>query len=292
MTEDTSSSEPMAKLYGPGPGEPPELHPSGDLAGLSTNDVEDRPVGALVGALAEGTTGLIRYLDVEITSPSRHVLVPIGHARIDRDAVPPRVRLRAATYDELLAIPEYSPDETVVDSGYQTEVLRAHGRLFYGSRYYAHPAYDHRGMFAGEHPIGGPARVPVDVPRLPPLSSLDDYRVARGEADIRGWPLEGSDGERVGEVGELLVEVAAKKVRYVVIDMEEPERTTVVPVGYVRIDAEGKRTFTPALSRDDIRVLPAYEPPMTREDENRLLASIEGRLQGDRFFERPDFRTG
>jgi len=282
----------MARLYGPGPGEPPRLFQSGDLAGLSTSDVEDRPVGSLFGTLAEERSGLIRYLDVEIQGAHRHVLVPIGHARIDREAVPPRVRLRAATFEDLLAIPAYAPDETVLDAGYQDEVLRAHGHLFYGSRYYAHPSYDHRGLYAGEHPVAGPGPRPDEPPRVSPLGELEDHRVARGEPDIRGWSLEGSAGRHVGEILELLVELDAKRVRYVVVELDGPDRSVILPVGHLELDGEAGRARTPALTRDDIRLLPAYEPPLTREQENRLRAAIEGRLQGDRLFERPDFRSG
>ncbi|NIP82606.1 MAG: hypothetical protein GWM90_26660, partial [Gemmatimonadetes bacterium] len=46
-----------------------------------------------------------------------------------------------------------------------------------------------------------------------------------------------------------------------------------------------------ALTREDARLLPAYEPPLTREQENRVHAAIEGRLSGDRYFNRADFRT-
>ena len=281
----------MAQLYGPQPGEPPRLRPSGDLAGLSTRDVDDRPVGSLFGTLAEEPSGLIRYLDVNMRREAQHVLVPIGHARIDREAVPPGVRLRAATYDDLLSVPAYAPDETVVDAPYQDGVLSAHGKLFYGSRYYAHPAYDHGGLYAGEEQLAGPAPEPRR-PLLPPLSSLPDFRIARGEPDIRGWTLEDREGERVGVIRELLVDPAAKKVRYVVIDLDEPERSGVLPVGYVELDDGAEPARTPALSRSDIRLLPAYEPPLTREQEMRLNAAIEGRLTGDRLFDRPDFRSG
>jgi hypothetical protein len=46
------------------------------------------------------------------------------------------------------------------------------------------------------------------------------------------------------------------------------------------------------LTRDDIRVLPPYEDGLTREDENRIQAAIEGRLAGERYFQRVDFRRG
>ena len=114
----------MARLYGPGPEDPPRLIPTADLAGLSTSDVEDRPVGELFGSLAEEGTGLIRYLDVAVREGDRHVLVPIGHARIDREAVPPRVRLRAATFEDLMSVPPFVPRSTPVDRAYEVVLWR------------------------------------------------------------------------------------------------------------------------------------------------------------------------
>jgi hypothetical protein len=278
----------MARLYGPGPGDPPPLVATVDLAGLSTNDVEGSPVGTLVGALSDERSGLIRYLDVEMRSADKHVLVPIGHARIDREAVPPRVRLRAATYEDLLGIPEFVEGSTALDAGYQEEVMRGHGRLFYGSRYYAHPAYGHDRTWT-DATVSGPDGDGKEGSGVRPLSELSGFRVVRGQPELVGWALDDVDGEHVGTIRDLLVEPAARKARYVVVELEEPRRTTAIPVGYVSADPDGTRATTVALDREDVRLLPPYEPPMTREEENRLQAAIEGRLSGDRYFDRADF---
>lgn len=282
----------MALLYGPGPGNPPPLVWTNDLGGLSTNDVEDRPVGELYGALSEERTGLIRYLDIALRSVAKHVLVPIGHARIDRDATPPRIRLRAATNEDLLAVPDFDPDQTALDSGYQDQVLKAHGRLFYGSRYYAHPAYDHSAIHAGENPIVGPAEESPAEPSVRPLREMADYRVARSEEDIRGWAVDDEDGEIIGEVEDLLVEVAVRKARYALVRLAHPPRLAAVPVGYLEMARDAKRVVTPSLSRTDVRLLPAYEPPLDRAQENRIHATLEARLTGERYYHRPDFRPG
>lgn len=276
----------MARLYGPGPTAPPALVATGDLAGLPANDVEDRPVGELYGTLSEERTGLIRYVDLAIRGAAKHVLVPIGHVRIDRDSVPARVRLRAATHDDLLTVPEFEPHATAVSGRYQRQLMEAHGRLFYGTRYYAHPAFDHGvpAAAAGERPDEAPE------PRLRALSDLDGFRVRRAEPRIRGYVLDDADGERVGVIEDLIVEVGARKVRYAVIDLEDPDRRTLLPIGYIHGDREKERASTPALTGEDIRLLPAFEPPLTRELENRLQAAIEGRLTGDRYFDRADFR--
>ena len=280
----------MARLYGPGPEDPPRLIPTADLAGLSTSDVEDRPVGQLFGALAEEGTGLIRYLDVALATEPRHVLVPIGHARVDRESVPPRVRLRAATFEDLMAVPPFEPSDTQLDGAYQDELLHAHGRLFYGSRYYAHPAYDHSGLYAGDHPVAGPEEAVAEEPRLRPLSELTGFRVAGDEQDIRGWRAVDRRSRETGEVRELLVDVPARQVRYVVLWLDEVERSAALPVGYLHLDAPARQVSTPDLTREDVFLLPSFEPPLTRAAENRIHTALEGRLRGDRYFMRPDFR--
>jgi hypothetical protein len=287
----------MAQLYGPGPGDPPPLVPSKDLAGLRTTDVEDRPVGELYGALSEQRTGLIRYLDVDLQGAHKHVLVPIGHVRIDAEGMQPRVRLRAALYEDLLAVPEYEPERTDVDATYHEQLLKAHGQLFYGAHYYAHPAFDHSALYAGAAPIlvspeiedeGPSAR---GGPGVQPLSGLEGVRLAAADRDIRGRPVEDVHGDAVGEVVDLLVEPPRYGVRYGVIELSRPARRTAVPIGYLAPTADGERLVVRDLSVEDIRLLPPYDGPLTRADENRIRAALEGRLTGERYFQRPDFRS-
>jgi hypothetical protein len=283
----------MAQLYGPGPGDPPPLVPSKDLAGLRTTDADDRPVGELFGALSEKPTGLIRYLDVDLEGAHKHVLVPIGHVRIDAEGVQPRVRLRAALYEDLLAVPEYEPEQTCVDADYQEQLLAAHGRLFYGAHYYAHPSFDHSALYAGQSPIiEAPAGAsPTPEPHLvQPLSALDGVRVSHTDRDIRGMQVEDTHGDAVGEVVDLLVEPPRYGVRYGVIALASPARQTALPIGYLSPSADEERLVVGGLSMEDIRLLPPFGGPLSRADENRLRAAIEGRLTGDRYFQRPDFR--
>lgn len=289
----------MARLYGPGPGDPPALVPTHDLAGLRTTDVEDRPVGELYGTLSDGPSGLIRYLDVELQGADKHVLVPIGHTRIDTDGLQPRVRLRAATYEDLLAVPAYNPDTPEVDPAFQERVMSVFGQMFYGERYYAHPSFDHSAVYAGDSPIvppdgQGAVGADADTGAAQPLLLLSHWggRPAQPHGDLVGRPVDDAAGEAAGEVADLLVEVAAKRVRYAVIDLVSPARQTVVPIGYLRTAEDGDKLVTRGLTLDDLRILPAYDGPLTREQENRIHATLEGRLTGERYFQRPDFRAG
>jgi len=53
------------------------------------------------------------------------------------------------------------------------------------------------------------------------LDDLDDFKIADGEPDIRGWDVRGADGTKVGEVEDLLIDTAAMKVRYIEVKLEK-----------------------------------------------------------------------
>lgn len=49
---------------------------------------------------------------------------------------------------------------------------------------------------------------------LKPLGRLHNYRIVEGDPDVRGWEVVGANGEKVGEVADLLIDTSAGKVRY------------------------------------------------------------------------------
>lgn len=280
-------------IYGPGPEEPEPLRPVPDLAGTPVEDVEGRYTGTVFGALADEETGLIRYLDLQLEGADRHVLVPFGHTRLDTEREGPLVHLRAATRDDLEKIPPYEPDRQEVDGPYQHAVLAAHGRVFHGERYYAHPAFDHGGLYAGEHPIVRESQEPRSAAPLERLSDLPGYKVASGEPDVRGWPVRDGDGELAGRIDDLIVDPTYGKVRYVLLSLEGDDGAVLVPVGYLRIRADAEEVLAPPLSLDDLRALPRYQlGAVTREDEEAIRTVLDDRLSGRRHYRRPDFNGG
>lgn len=134
---------------------------------------------------------------------------------------------------------------------------------------------------------------PMD--RVVPLNSLDGWKVADGEPDIRGWEVVSSDGQRVGKVDELLVDTTANKVRYVDVDMTDDKRHVTIPVGYARLDRDDNRVMVDRLGTDQLRALPAYEHgPVTRDYEEQVARAVRTDYQGasaDRdYYDRDDFR--
>jgi hypothetical protein len=289
-----------------------------DLAGTPVEDASGLCVGSMFGALAEIDTGLIRYIDLSLERLDRHVLVPIGHARVreaERDG--PRIRLRAALLEELEQIPPFPADVAHIDDPFERALLEAYGRSFHGERYYAHPSYDHNGIYAGDHPVVAAGSSPdgdADGPVTPApaehvapsggrepvgdsdghlrrLAYLPGWRVARGEPDIRQWPMLLEDGAQV-QVQDLVVEPAAEKVRYLVVRAPDDRGARLLPIGFLQVDGPAQCVRAPGLAAADLQALPEYEGGgVTREQEDRVCAALRHRMHGRRRYHLPDFRV-
>ena len=266
-----------------------------DLQGLAVHDTDDLLSGHVHGILSEAETGLVRFLDIELDGKNRHVLVPIGHARLEASAIGPRIRLRAASLQDLQEVPPYEQTGAWPDNNITREVLAAHGRSFRGDKYYAHPAYDHRGLYAGEHPIvkdvisEGDAAPVGSVTGLQSLSQLPDYRVAHGEHDVRGWAVVDAGGNAAGVADDLLVDLDNMKVRYAVVRRDNGKKA-LVPIGYLELRSGQHQLVAPGLMLQDLDTLRAFEGlPLSREAEEELRTDIERLLDARNPFSRVDF---
>jgi hypothetical protein len=265
------------------------LHPSRDLHDLPVYDSAQIPIGKTFGVLTEPDSGLVRFFDVALDGRARHVLIPVGHARMEKHLGAMRLRLRVATVNELERIPAYEPHIAWQEDRFQNELLDSFGRLFEGQRYYAHPAYDHTGLYAGTHPILRESLAPVAVSGLRRLSDMAGFRVADGEQDVRQWDLLGDHVARLGRVTDLVIDPDAQQVRYLVVRREVDDRETALPIGYAELGADSVHC---ALTPDDMLTLPEFSgADLTRDDEVAIRLALDARLRGKRLYLRPDFRS-
>ncbi|MGH7471521.1 MAG: PRC-barrel domain-containing protein [Longimicrobiales bacterium] len=249
------------------------LSPQPDLAGLAVHDADDLRVGRVFGVLADADHGLIRYLDVDLEGAQRHVLVPIGHARLQEGPFQPRLRLRAARLDDLRNVPTYDGDGRWRSAENARMLAALYGRFFRGDRYYAHPAYDHTTLYAGPHPVV------LDDSTSPavPLVSLahSDYRVARDEPNVIGWTVTDALDAPVGRVVDLLFDPSSERVRYVVVEMEGCG-LRLLPIGYLELAARQTKLLLPGLHAFDVENLPEFKgDALTGVEEKALLEQIE-----------------
>ncbi|HEU4565697.1 MAG TPA: PRC-barrel domain-containing protein [Gemmatimonadaceae bacterium] len=82
---------------------------------------------------------------------------------------------------------------------------------------------------------------PSQVRHLTPLRDVDDFRIAPGEPDIRGWDVYTSAGRELGEVDDLLVDPTRNQVVMLDIDLRGTDRHSLAPIRAAWIDREHKR---------------------------------------------------
>lgn len=117
---------------------------------------------------------------------------------------------------------------------------------------------------------------------LVPLDKADDYKIAEGNPDPRGWDVI-ANGTKVGEVDKLIADLNALKVRYLDVELDADfagtkDRHVLIPIGAARLDAREDNVVLQGMTRDALIGLPAYSgnTPITRDYENSLRERMTG----------------
>lgn len=110
--------------------------------------------------------------------------------------------------------------------------------------------------------------------RLVPLSDLKDYQVAKDNTNVIGWRVVGADGEKVGDVKDLIVDMDAMKVRYLSVLGErrffdhDHDTYFLVPIGAAALDRKGKNVFLSSVDSHTVARYPVYAGgPITADYE-------------------------
>jgi len=115
------------------------------------------------------------------------------------------------------------------------------------------------------------------------LQELDrsDFEIVKGEPDIRGWDVKYTNGEKIGAVEDLIVDAKEKKVRYMLVDLDDGKlklkhRKILVPIGLAELDSNHDDVLTPKISPDEFAKLPEYDKnDLTPDTERRILSTLE-----------------
>lgn len=230
--------------------------PAFDVRGWEVRTQPDEEkVGKVEDMLLDGDEGL-RFLEVDLGLMKKHVLVPAHRAHVDdTDEI---VWVEGVTRDRFEALPEHVLATEDVDADYARRLDLAYEGVEPDGDGREGPPKDRRADDA-THPL---AR----------LEDLGEYDVSGDDADPRGWTVVTAEGEKVGEVSELLVDTAALKARYLVCDLDEKkleleplDRHVLIPVSRVHMNPDKKRVLVNALFAADLATYPVYGGlPLTR----------------------------
>lgn len=114
-----------------------------------------------------------------------------------------------------------------------------------------------------------------------PLQELGSsgFEMAKGEPDIRGWKVVNAANQQVGKVKELLFDVQAQKIRYVIVDVDgKPlnllSRKVIVPVGLAELDEKENVVFLPDLTVGHLATLPEYNKGKVTFETERAIRDV------------------
>jgi sporulation protein YlmC with PRC-barrel domain len=115
------------------------------------------------------------------------------------------------------------------------------------------------------------------------LQELDrsDFEIIDGEPDIRGWDVRNSEGRKIGEVEELIVDAQQKKVRYMVVDLDDNElkldhRKVLLPIGMAVLHEKDDDVILPQVQESQLRMLPDYDDDDLTPDIERKIFGVMG----------------
>lgn len=108
--------------------------------------------------------------------------------------------------------------------------------------------------------------------------SGSDYEIAEGQPDIRGWDVKDENGKQIGEVEELIFDENARKVRYMVVDLEDndfdlDDREVLLPIGMAQLHKDDDDVLLPGVTAAQLSSLPDY-------DDDSLSGDLEDKVRG------------
>lgn len=121
--------------------------------------------------------------------------------------------------------------------------------------------------------------------RLQKLSG-SDFEIVDGESDIRGWDVKDSSGKQIGEVQELVFDFESRKVRYLVVDLEDNDlgldsRDVLVPIGIAELHESDDDVILNGVTAEQISSLPEYDEDRFDTEHETSVRNVFGGLGGE-----------
>ncbi len=118
--------------------------------------------------------------------------------------------------------------------------------------------------------------------RLQKLSN-SDFEIVDGESDIRGWDVKDASGKQIGEVEELIFDYESRKVRYLVVDLEEndldlDDKEVLVPIGIAQLHEDDDDVILNGVTAEQLRSLPEYDEDRFDTEHETSVRNVFGGL--------------
>lgn len=217
-----------------------ELLRTRDFVGSDVVDAGGEPVGSVSDLLLD-RRGTIRFLDVSLGVLRNHVLIPTDAVDWSNEQA---LIVHRWTRDQIKNLPGYDPKQPVTRE-LLDEMALAHPRFYGGQQ--------------APSEVAAPGEL-----RILPLKEAKSFKLSKEAPDPRGWNVFGADGERVGQVADLLVDPEESKVRYLAVDLADDlfllkeDRHVLIPTEHVELRERGKDVWIEGLDAAEVAQLPAY----------------------------------
>jgi len=109
------------------------------------------------------------------------------------------------------------------------------------------------------------------------------YEIKKGQPDIRGWDVRDDSSRKFGKVQELIFDIRANKVRYMVVnimdtkELELEKRTVLVPIGLAVLDGTDDDVMLSSVTPFQLRALPRYDKSNLGAKAERDISHVFGR---------------
>ena len=113
-----------------------------------------------------------------------------------------------------------------------------------------------------------------------------DFEIVEGQEDIRGWEVKNGQDQVIGEVEELILDAQLRKVRYMIVDLEDndldlDEKQVLIPIGLAELHKKEDEVILPGISTEQLGNLPEYDVDHLTPDVERAIAAALGRTGAD-----------